>query len=147
MKTTNLVQVRRAINGFTSRSTLCDTCGIQSECRRLPTRTCAEYVPTLKFRDMHGTEGRFATFRSPTWAKTIKIGERVRVSDGIVSRLTRVVATYDGTREEMEERFGSVSHLSIGKPFNLAEFRKARQRQIGPRLYQAMTQVSVIILE
>lgn len=96
---------------------------------------------------MRGTDGRFATFRSPSWAKILNVGDSIAIGNDEVSRLARVVAVYSGSREEMEERFGPVSHLSIGKPFDLEAFRKERKRQIGTRIYAAMIQVTVIILE
>ena len=54
---------------------------------------------------------------------------------------------YTGTREEMEERYGHLSHLMIDKEFNLELFRLARKRVLGPRLYNSMSQVAVIVLE
>jgi hypothetical protein len=147
MKSTSLVQVRRSIKGFHSRGALCETCGIRSECHRSLATTCEQYIPVLKFRDLRGTEGRFATFRSPAWGATLKVGDDVMIGGNTIVRRARVVGVYSGSRDDMERRFGSISHLSIGKDFDLEEFRKARRRQIGPRLYWAMTNVSVIILE
>ena len=149
--TTNLVKIRRNSTGFnTLGDFLCNSCGRRNICFLPPTKACNNYIPTMKFRDLSGTEGRFATFRSRTWADVLRLGMEVGICDAETVSLHRIAIVQEihcGDRGEMEEIYGPLSHISIGKPFDLEEYRRARVKQIGPMIYNFQKQVAVIILE
>jgi hypothetical protein len=149
-KATNLRSVRRNAKGFnTAGRFLCDSCGRKNACFKAPTQQCHDYIVTLKFRDLRGTDGRFATFRSRAWAAIAQPGMRVGICDAhavVLKRYAVIEAVHVGERGEMERLYGPLSHLCLGQPFDLEAFREMRRRSSGPRIYNSQKDVTVLIL-
>ena len=111
------------------RSEICQSCGIQEQCRLPKTaKVCSEFSPVLTFRPpLIGLDGWSNTFRlSPLWFGRLKdhVGKRVSYYDVKGPTLighAKLVGVAQGTMNEMLERYAWSNHLCLGAGISKAD--------------------------
>lgn len=153
---TDTRQLRRNATGqYTSGAgkIVCDHCGFNKICpMRDKVAACDQFLPTLPFNDDAGMQKLFNTVRiGRAWVQRLVVGQKVALynaTDKRVFGFASVLATFDGSIDEMLNRHAHANHLMLSQFPEEAQsiLHQWLKRNYGPHIVHDNTTLTAIYL-